>query len=204
MKILCYKKSGLKGKPLIKSICSFSTLVFLVSAVGVAFGAEGAAHTAEWKGWLWKVINFVVLVFILVKFLGKPLKAFLRQRTELIESALKEAKEARALAEKALAEVEDKLRLKDRELQDIMTQTEQSAKKEHALLIKQGEHMRDKVLEQAKNNIAHDLKLAKDALKAEAIELSIELAEKELKKKLPPDRQLSFVEESLARMESKN
>lgn len=207
MKIPVHTKRGINinnKDTLLQYICFFSGCIFFVSVVDVAFGAEGATHSAEWKEWLWKVLNFAVLVFVLVKFLGKPLKAFLRQRTELIEKTLKEAREARELAEQALAEVEGKLRLKDRELQDIMDQTGQSAKKEQALLISQGEHMKDKILEQAKNNIAHDLKLAKDALKAEAVELSLEFAEKKIKENLPPDRQLLLVEESLARMEARN
>lgn len=204
MKLPCYKRCGVRKDTFPQYIRLLSAFVFLITAAGAAFGAEGAAHADEWKEWLWKVLNFAVLVFVLVKFLGKPLKAFLRQRTELIEKTLKEAREARELAEQALAEVEGKLRLKDKELQDIMAQTQQAAKKEQDLLIKQGEHMKDKILEQAKNNIAHDLKLAKDALKAEAIELSIGLAEKELKEKLQPDRQLRLVEESLARMETRN
>lgn len=205
------KKTGLTTNTLLRQsslssvfIILFPAFSLLVLQTGIAYGAEGATHAAEWKEWLWKVLNFAVLVVILVKFLGKPLKAFLKQRTELIEKTLKEAREARELAEQALAEIEGKLRLKDRELQDIMTHTEQAAKKEQAFLIKQGESMKDKIIEQTKNNIAYDLKLAKDALKAEAVELSMELAEKELKEKLPPDRQLRLVEEALANMETRN
>lgn len=204
MKIPNHKRGELKGNKLLQYICFSSVFIFLVSIADVASGTEGAAHADEWKEWLWKVLNFAVLVFILVKFLGKPLKAFLKQRTELIEKTLKEAKEARELAEQALAEIEGKLRLKDRELQDIMDQTEQAAKKEQELLIKQGEGMKDKILEQARNSLEYDLKLAKDAIKSKVIELSMELAEKELKEKLPTDRQLRLVEESLARMEARN
>lgn len=204
MKIPDCNRRGVKRSTLLQYICFFSAFILLVSAADVAFGAEGTAHGNEWKEWLWKVLNFAVLVFILVKFLGKPLRAFLKQRTELIEKTLKEAREARELAEQALAEIEGKLRLKDKELQDIMAQTEQSAKKEQALLINQGENMKDKILEQAKNSIDYDLKLAKDAIKSEVIVLSMELAEKKIKEELPADRQLRLVEESLAKMETRN
>lgn len=204
MKIPDCNRRAVKISTLLQYICFFSAFILLVSAADVAFGAEGSAHGNEWKEWLWKVLNFAVLVFILVKFLGKPLRAFLKQRTELIEKTLKEAREARELAEQALAEIEGKLRLKDKELQDIMAQTEQSAKKEQALLINQGENMKYKILEQAKNSIDYDLKLAKDAIKSEVIVLSMELAEKKIKEELPAERQLRLVEESLAKMETRN
>lgn len=180
------------------------SLVFCSAFSAPVFGAEEAAHGAEWKEWLWKIINFAILVFILVKFLGKPLKAFLRHRTELIEKTLKEAKEAKALAEQALAEVEDKLRLKDTELQDILAQSRQAAEKEQELLLQQSVQMKEKILNQAKNNIEYELKLAKDAIRTEAAGISMELAEKKLKEKLTGDEQTRLMEESIARIEGRN
>lgn len=172
--------------------------------VSLAFGAEEAAHGGEWKEWLWRILNFGILVFILVKFLGKPLKEFLRKRTELIEKTLKEAKEAKELAEKALAEVEERLKLKDKEIEEILTHSRLSAGKEQDLLIKQGEQMKEKILEQARNNIDYELRLARESIKAEAAEIAIGLAEKKLKEKLTKEEQSRLIEESLKRMETRN
>lgn len=172
--------------------------------VSFAFGAEEAAHGGEWKEWLWRVLNFAILVFILVKLLNKPLKAFLMQRTELIEKTLREAQEAKRLAEKALAEVEERLKQKDKEIEEILAQTERSAKAEQDLLIRSGEQMREKTLEQARNNIDYELRLAKELIKAEAVEIALELAEKKLKEKLTKEEQIKLIEESLTRMEGKN
>ena len=41
------------------------------------------------------------------------LKGFFKKRTELIEQSLREAREAKELAQKALAEVEERLKTKD-------------------------------------------------------------------------------------------
>ena len=48
------------------------------------------------------------------------IKGFFRKRTELIEQSLKEAKEAKELAQKALAEVEDRLKMIDKEVEEII------------------------------------------------------------------------------------
>ncbi|HET6514574.1 MAG TPA: ATP synthase F0 subunit B [Thermodesulfovibrionales bacterium] len=181
---------------------AFFVLQFTLT--GLAFGAEEAAHGGEWKEWLWKIVNFAILVFILVKFLNKPLRAFLRQRTELIEKTLKEAQEAKELAAKGLAEVEERLKLKEKEIEEILALARQSAKAEEERLIESGEQMKQKILEQAKSNIEFELKLAKESVKAEAVEIAMELAEKKLKGKLAKEEQVRLIEESLRKMEAKN
>jgi F-type H+-transporting ATPase subunit b len=194
-----------KNSDLMNSILSLSCLISLLCTifVSVAFGAEEAGHAAEWKEWLWKILNFGILVFILVKFLGKPFKNFLRQRTELIEKTLNEAREAKELAAKALAEVEERLRSKDKEVQDIISISERSAKAEYEELIKQGEEMSEKVIAQAKMNIDYELKAAINTIKAEAVEIAMELAEKKLKERLSEAEQMRLIEESLSKMEGK-
>jgi F-type H+-transporting ATPase subunit b len=172
--------------------------------VSLAFGAEESARGGEWKEWLWKILNFAILVFILVKFLRKPLKEFLRKRTELIEKTLKEAQEAKELAGKALAEVEERLKLKDKEMEDILARAQRLATAEHDLLVQNGEQMKEKILEQARNNIDYELRLAKESIKAEAVQIAMELAEKKLKEKLTKDTQIKLIEESLNRLEGKN
>jgi F-type H+-transporting ATPase subunit b len=174
-----------------------------LSPASIAFAAEGAAHGGGWMEWFWKILNFAILVFILVKFLGKPLKEFLKKRTELIEKTLKEAKEAKELAEKALAEVEERLKLKDKEMAEILAQSKRTAEIEQGILIKQGEQMKERVLEQAKNNIDYELRLAKETIKAEAVGIALELAEKKLKERLSADKQTVLIEESIAMVEGK-
>lgn len=171
--------------------------------VTLAFGAEEAGHGEGWKEWLWKILNFAILVVILIKFLGKPLREFLRKRTELIEKTLQEAKEARELAQKALADIEERLKLKDREIEEILSRSRLSADNEKELLVRQGAQMEEKLLEQARNNIDYELRLAKESIKTEAVKIAMELAEKKLKDRLTSEEQIRLIEESLARMETK-
>ncbi len=182
----------------------FAFCLFYLSFIAVAFAAEEATHGGLFDEYKWKVVNFAVLVFVLVWFTRKPLKDFLRKRTEIIEKTLKEAQEAKELAQKALSAVEDRLKLKDKEIEEILARAKESATSEKELLIKQGEQMREKILEQAKSNIDHELRQAKDSIKAEAAEIAIQLAEKKLREKLTKEEQIRLIEESLKRMETKN
>jgi len=179
------------------------TVYCLLSTVSVAFasGGEEGKHSSLFMDYFWKILNFGILFFILYKFGKKPLQDFLKKRTELIEKTLKEAQEAKELAQKALAEVEERLKVKDKEIEDIISSARQSGDKEKTHLIEEGEKMKGKILEQAKTNIDFEIKRAKEEIKAEAVEIAMELAEKKLKEKLTREEQLKLLEESLAKID---
>src|SRR5271157_2475353 len=95
-----------------------SVFWLLASSVSV-FAAEGGEHAGSPMEWVWRFLNFGILVFVLVKYGGKPMKDYFQQRKALIEKSIREAQEAKALAVKALAEVEERLKLKDKEIEGI-------------------------------------------------------------------------------------
>ena len=80
-----YQKLKIKVSLIVFSLVTAHLLLF----TGVAFAASGAEY-GEWKDLIWPGINFAILVFILVKFGRKPIKEFVKNRTELIEKSLKE------------------------------------------------------------------------------------------------------------------
>ena len=178
-------------------------LAFANFAFASGGGEEGSAGAIA-KDYLWKIINFGILFFVLYKFGKKPLQSFLKQRTELIEKTLKEAQQAKELAQKALAEVEERLKARDREIGEIVSSAKESGEKEKARLIEEGSRMKEKILEQARTNIAYEVKKAKETIMEEASAIAIELAEKKLKEKLTKEEQLKLLEESLAKIEGKN
>jgi F-type H+-transporting ATPase subunit b len=187
----------------------FFTFYFLLLAAA-AFasgggGGEGSGGTSLFKAYFWPVINFLILVFLLVFAMKKAdIRGYFRTRTELIEQTLKEAREARELAQKALAEVEERLRIKDTEIEEIIAAAKFSGEKEKARLIEEGDRMKDKIIQQAKTNIDFEVKKAKEAIKEEAVEIAMELAGKKLQEKLTREEQLKLLEESIAKIEGKN
>ncbi|MEK7736123.1 MAG: F0F1 ATP synthase subunit B [Nitrospirota bacterium] len=189
------------------SLLILASCILYLASVSIAFasggGEEGSAGAIA-KDYLWKIINFGILFFVLYKFGKKPLQSFLKQRTELIEKTLKEAKEAKELAQKALAAVEERLKARDREIGEIVSSAKESGEKEKARLIEEGSRMKEKILEQARTNIAYEVKRAKETIMEEAAAIAIELAEKKLKEKLTQEEQLKLLEESLAKIEGKN
>ncbi|MFH1703314.1 MAG: F0F1 ATP synthase subunit B [Nitrospirota bacterium] len=199
------KVQSLKFRVFSKVFIVFTLCILNLVFVATAFASEegAATHTSLFKDYMWKVINFGILAFILFKFGRKPLQSFLRQRTELIEKTLKEAKEAKEAAEKALKAVDERLKTKDKEIEEILSASKRSGEEVRESLIQQSDKLREKILEQAQVNIEYELKSAKEAIKAEAVEIAMGLAEKKIKEKLTKEEQQKLLEESLTKIGGK-
>ena len=178
-------------------------VIFSIAFASCAFAAEEGGHSSLVKEYVWKIINFGILIAILFKFGKKPLGDFLKKRTELIEKTLNEAKEAKEAALKALKEAEDRVRTKDTEVKEILDAARKSGELERDRIIEETAKLKDKILEQAKTNIDYELKHAKESIKAEAVELAMELAEKKLKEKLTREEQEKLLDESLVKIGGK-
>lgn len=181
----------------------FTVHCLLFTAV-LALAAEGGGHSASFKDWLWPIVNFAILLFILVKFGHKPIREFLRKRTELIEKSLKEAEETKEFAKKALAEVQERLKFIDEEINKILESARKAGEKEKEALIAQGESLKNKIIEQTKANIEYGLQKAKKEIKSEAALMAIELAEKKIKQRLDTKEQERLIEEYIKKFEAKN
>ena len=192
-----------KEKRFFYYICALCSVLCVLS-YDIAFAAEGREHAFAWKELIWPVINFAILIFVLVKFGKKPIKDFLKKRTELIEKSLKEAKEAKELARKALVEVKERLKNTDREIDKILTAAKKAGEKEKKAIIAEGEKLRSKILEQTKANIEFELQKAKKAIKSEAALAALELAEKQIKEQLGNKEQLMLIDGYIKKLEDSN
>ena len=183
-------------------VLTFGIFTLVLTAVAIASGGE-EGHTPLWKDYMWKIINFLILVVVLVKFGKKPIQNYLKQRTEMIAKTLQEAKEARETAQKALQEVEGRLKAKDAEIEAILAAAKRSGEQERDQIIEDSARLKEQILEQAKTNIDFEVKHAKEVIKAEAVELAMELAEKKLQEKMTKDEQEKLLQDSLVKIGGK-
>ncbi len=172
--------------------------------VSAAFASSGGGHESELKDWIWPVINFSILAFILYYFGRKPAAEYFKGRTEMIEKSLKEASEAKELAQKTLNEVQARLKNTDKEMEGILNAARKSGEKEKEAIIAEGERLKDKIIEQAKANIDFELHKAKEQIKSDASLLALELAENQIKEKLGKKEQEGLIDDYIKRLEGKN
>ena len=85
-------------------------LVLGVAAVAYASGDAGqgaeAAHGLNWKDFLFRVVNFVLVFGVIAKLAGKKMVSFFRGRGAQIENQLADLDSRKAEAAKRLAEIE--------------------------------------------------------------------------------------------------
>jgi F-type H+-transporting ATPase subunit b len=173
----------------------------------IAFAAEGGGHEEAhftYKDWLWPVINFSILLFVLIFFARKPFSEFFKNRTAMIEKSLREASEAKEIAQKTLNEVRDRLKNTDSEIAQIIEAAKKSGEKEKELILAEGERLKEKIIEQAKANIDFELQKAKETIKSDAALLALELAEKQIKEQLGQKEQEALIGDYIKRLEAKN
>ena len=107
---------------------------------GVALAAEAGAHGEPGiinlnVTILIQAINFLILIFLLSKFLFKPLAAFLANRSAGIEKSLAEAKAAHEEAAKAQAAYRAQMREAQREIAAIREQGQREVEAERQRLL---------------------------------------------------------------------
>jgi F-type H+-transporting ATPase subunit b len=83
----------------------------------------------NWNDFLWHLVNFIVLIFLITRFLYKPMVGLLDERQRRIRESLEAADRARAEAEESDRQRELILAETRREIQEMMTQAQQTAAK---------------------------------------------------------------------------
>ena len=158
---------------------------------GTTFGAEEEAEHVE-EGWeagleIPRIINFVIIVFVLWLLLRKPLARYFANRREEIQKLLEEAVMARAEAQARVEEYREKMQKLEEEVAALRSEAEADRENLHRNLQEDARKSADRVVEQARVNIELERKRATDSLKTEASLLALELAEGLLKEHISPE-----------------
>ena len=147
----------------------------------------------------WQVVIFLMLVVLLGIFAWRPILDSLRIREESIEEALRSAEEAReemselkADNEKLLAKAREERDILLKEAAKIAAQLKEEAKED-------AKKITSKLIEDAKASIISEKEAALKEVRNQVAELSVEIAEKLIRKTLGDDKsQKDLVDEFLS------
>ena len=178
--------------------------LFLVLALLAAFPALGAegAKGEEAPGiinlnmtLLIQVVNFLILIVLLTRFLYKPLTQFLATRADGIRRSLEEAKAAREAAAKAQQEYERQMIATRREAAAMRESALREVEEERQRLLKASRDEAARLVAEARAQIEQEVKRAKAELRGEVIGLSLGVAERLISRSLTPDDHRRLAEE---------
>ena len=162
----------------ITSIVLTTLLVVLLGGIAQASGdAHPVAGGLLLKDFLYRVLNFALVVALLVYFLRKPIKKGLSGRSEGIEKALADAKKAKEEAEAKFAEYDLKLAQATAEIAEISAAIQREGELEKQKIIENAKEMAIKIGQEAEK-AAVEKAAKKAAEKAAAEQAAKEAAEK--------------------------
>ena len=191
------RRFGICGGRLFRALF-FMTMIMVVFT-GFALASSGGEGGP--KGWVatdtYRVMNFAVLFIGLFLLLRKPIANALSARIKGIQEQLAELEAKKSEAEKQLAAYNEKLAGLDEEAEKIVADYIKQGNEAKAKIIAAAESAAVKLEEQAKRNIEHEFKKAKDNLQEEVLEKALAQAEEIIREKITADDQDRLVDEYL-------
>lgn len=187
----------------VKHITSGFILVAVVIGFSLACGTawaagEGGSLRPE-KLWdlFYRVLNFAVLVFILVKFGAKPIANALAGRQKKIKDDIEDLEARREEAEKTYREFETKLAGMEKEIDTIVDKAIAQAEIEKQKILEKAQQSAEDMKRQAEMAINNEIMVARRTLKNDAAEQATAMAEELIRKNLTADDQVKIIEDYL-------
>ena len=140
----------------------FSTAQAYASAA-----AEAEQHASSINGIWFPLINFIIYVFILVKFAYPPIRDFLKTRREEVVAKIAQAAAKKQAAEALVMEYRSKLAGLAREVQSIGDALRDEGEREKSRLVNEAQAMAVKIREDANFLADQEVKLARQKLREE-------------------------------------
>lgn len=155
---------------------------------------------AKLKDLFWRILNFAVLIFILVKFLAKPIATSLGGRRQEIKDELEAMQEKRDEAEQTYKAFELRLAGMEDELTELVNKAKAMAEEEKTRILAEAEAAAKDIQRQAEASVQGTLAQAKTSLQTEIAEQAVVMAEELIVKNLTPEDQVAITEQYLERV----
>lgn len=141
------------------------------------------------------LLNFAVLVWLVVRFGGKPLAGFLQQRHQTVKRDLEEAAALHREAQQKLQQIEANVRDLDRQIAETKAAVAKDAEEERQRIIQNAEAEARRIVQQTEEILKRELRNAQRRLETEAVESAIRAAEKLVRQTLTEEDRQQLNEE---------
>jgi F-type H+-transporting ATPase subunit b len=197
-------KPGMKRGGIGNRMCAIGLLLLLSLSIPGTVLAAGGGHEGETKGWVstdtYRVMNFAVLAVGLFLILKKPVKQALDSRITDIRHQLADLESKKQDAEKELAKYEAQIAQLNQESEKIISEYIRQGTEAKTKILKEAELTAQKLEEQAKRNIEHEFKQAREKIQREVIEIALVKAEELIRNRITPEDQNQLIDEYLQKV----
>lgn len=176
--------------------------VLAFSALAYASGGEGGeAHEGlPWANYGWRVLNFVIFIFLLYKFAGEKAAAFFGGRRAQIKKDLEELDQRKAEADKKLKDVENGIRNLEQEKAAILAEAKTQGEAIKVAIIEKAQKDAEAMRAQAVTSAENEARAAFDRVRAEMADQVIAQATKIVREKLSGPDHERLVDEYLTKV----
>ena len=172
-------------RQLIKSVMIAGSMVLVAGTVAYAAGGGGEEHhPIDWKDFGYRMFNFIILAGFLWWLSAKKVKEFFAGRRNDIKESLNQAQAAKEEAERKYKEYVAKLEKATDEIDGIAEMIKVQGMAEKEKMIEEAKKAAVKIEEDTKARMEQEFSTARNQLRAEAAQLSIQLAEELLKRNI--------------------
>ena len=182
-------------------VCAVVSLLFLLPTLALAAesgGEHGGGLINLDKSLIVQLVNFVILLIILQKFLYKPLLAKMEERTGAIKRSLDEAQAARADAVRQQEENAAQRRAAFAEAASIRDQALREAEEAGRKQLEAAQAQARKLVEDTKAQLDGEIRRARDELRRETTDLALAVAEKLVRRTLREEDHRKIVADAIA------
>ncbi|MBX7147691.1 ATP synthase F0 subunit B [bacterium] len=159
-------------------------ITFLLIQTSSVWASEHEAHGNMWQDYLYKCINFFILVFVLVWAIKKPAIEYFKARSLAIRESIEGSRRVFDEASQNNRAIRKKIENLEKESTEIHASYIDSANAESKKIMEEAVIAAQKMRDDVQKVAGLELKKAKEELRETAIVLAKELAEKGIKQEL--------------------
>jgi F-type H+-transporting ATPase subunit b len=152
--------------------------------------------------YVWTILTFLLLALALAKFAWRPLLEALERRQAGIAASLDDARRAKEELERLNAESASILADARREAEEMLSRTRSDTNAFREEMKQKAREEGQALVAGAERQIQLETARARQQIRAEAVELSVEIAEKLLRRNLSKDDNARFLEDTLKHLEA--
>ncbi len=157
--------------------------------------AEAEQHEPSINDIWFPLANFIIFVFIIVKFALPLVRDFLKSRREEVLAKINQASAKKRAAEALVLEYRAKLANLDKEVQSIQTSLREEGERERNKLVAEARSMAAKIREDADFLANQEVKMARHKVREEIAEQAEATARQLIERNLAPADQSRLVED---------
>ena len=150
---------------------------------------------------IWTILTFLVLVWLLGRFAWKPLLGALERREQMIASAVDDARRTKEELERVQQDSERLLVEARREAEGIVSRSRGDADRLRTELAEKAKADAETITRNAEKQIQHETARAVQQIRQEAVELSVAIASKLLRRNVSREDNEGLIQETVKQLE---